>query len=344
MRHTSPCADQLAAGSRRRAVTGALIAGLVAVHAGQWATPAAHAQPSYPTRNVTIVVPFPPGGSTDIMARTLGQKLTELWGQQVLVENRTGAGGNIGTADVVKANPDGHRLLIGSNGSIAVNPSLYRKLSYDTQRDLAPISLFATLPLLTVIHPSVPARSMKELIELARRQPGQLYYGSGGNGTQSHLCGELLRSLTGINVVHVPYKGSTAAITDIISGQISILFSAIPAVQQHVRTGKLRALAVLEHKRAESMPEVPTAAQSGVPGFEVLFWNGLFAPAATPKEIIARVHADVRRALAAPDVQERMRTLGAQAMDQGPEPFAALIAQEIPRYAKLVREANMRLD
>lgn len=302
------------------------------------------ANAQYPVRPIMLTVPFPAGGSADITSRILAQKLSESWGHQVVVENKPGAGGNIGTAEVARAAPDGHRLVVGTNGSMAVNPSLYRKLPYDPVRDFQPVALMATFPLVLVVHPSVPAKSLQELIALAKARPGQLYYGSGGNGTQGHLCGELLRLLAQVDIVHVPYKGSTAAITDVMSGNISMVFAGVPAIKQHVDGGRLRALAVAGANRTKAMPGVPTAAEAGIPGFEVTFWLGLFTPAGTPKEIVARIHAGVERAMTLPDVQDRFFRLGAEVLVRSPDQLSALIAREMPMYARIVREAKMRVD
>lgn len=326
-------------GRRRCRAAGVVVQPLMLAVA---ASATGHAQ--YPARPVMITVPFPSGGSADITSRIIAQKLSESWGHQVVVENEPGAGGNIGTAEVAKAAADGHRLVVATNGSMAVNPSLYRKLPYDPVRDFQPITLIAIFPLIMVVHPSVPARSLKALIALAKSRPGQLYYGSGGNDTQGHLSGELLRSLAQIDIVHVPYKGSTAAITDLISGQISLLFSGVPAIKQHVYTGKLHALAMADGRRTRAMPETLSAAEAELPGLEVTFWLGILAPAGTPPPVIVEVHDEIERIIRLPDVNSRLAALGAEPMTTTPEEFAALIARENPKYAKIVHEAGMRID
>lgn len=299
---------------------------------------------NYPARTVTIIVPFPAGGSTDILGRTIARKLGESWGQQVIVDNRPGAGGNIGMALAAKAAPDGYTLVMGSDGSIAINPSLYRKLPFDPLRDYVPVTQLVTIPLILAVHPSIPAKTVRELVVLARARPDQLNYGSGGNGTIGHISGEMFKTATGTKIVHIPYRGSTQAITDLIGGQVALVFGGIPTMLPHVRSGKLKALAVSSIKRSAAVPELPTVDEAGVRGFEISFWLGLLAPAGTPGEIVNRVNSEIVRILNLSDIRERFASLGADPVGSSPAEFAAHIRKELPKYAKVVKEAGMRVD
>jgi tripartite-type tricarboxylate transporter receptor subunit TctC len=314
----------------------ALLAAALALLAG-----GAAAQ-GYPSKPVRIVVPFTPGGSTDILARAIGQKLAESFGQQVLIENRPGAGGSIGAEAVARAAPDGYTLLMGHIGTLAVNPSLYPKLGYDVLRDFAPVAWVARVTNVLVVHPSVPARSVPELVKLAREQPGRLRYGSGGNGSAAHLAVEYFKLRTQTDIVHVPYKGTGPAVTDLLGGQIELMMSGAPALMPHVRAGKLRALAISSVQRIDLVADLPTIAESGVAGFEAIQWYGLVAPAGTPAPIVARLNAEVNRALATPELQGRLVAEGAEAAPATPREFGAFIAAEIERWRPVIQQAGLK--
>ncbi|HEY9445910.1 MAG TPA: tripartite tricarboxylate transporter substrate binding protein, partial [Burkholderiales bacterium] len=274
--------------------------------------PAALAQ-AYPTRPIRMVVHFPPGGPTDLVARTLGQKMSEAWGQQVIVDNRPGAGGIVGVEAVVRAAPDGYTLLFATGGSMSITPALGKKLPYDVFTDVAPVSLVVINPQILVLHPSVPANSVRELIKLAKTKPGQMNYASVGPGSPQHLGGEMLKAMTGIDMVHIPYKGTAPAVTDLLAGQVSLMFNSMPSVLPHVRVGRLKGIAVSTAKRSPAAPDIPTVAESGVPGFQYATWYGLFAPAATPKEVIAKVSAETVRIMQDKTVAQRLIHEGAEA-------------------------------
>jgi tripartite-type tricarboxylate transporter receptor subunit TctC len=314
----------------------ALLAAALALLAG-----GAAAQ-GYPSKPVRIVVPFTPGGSTDILARAIGQKLAESFGQQVLIENRPGAGGSIGAEAVARAAPDGYTLLMGHIGTLAVNPSLYPKLGYDVLRDFAPVAWVARVTNVLVVHPSVPARSVPELVKLAREQPGRLRYGSGGNGSAAHLAVEYFKLRTQTDIVHVPYKGTGPAVTDLLGGQIELMMSGAPALMPHVRAGKLRALAISSVQRIDLVADLPTIAESGVAGFEAIQWYGLVAPAGTPAPIVARLNAEVNRALATPELKGRLVAEGAEAAPATPREFGAFIAAEIERWRPVIQQAGLK--
>jgi tripartite-type tricarboxylate transporter receptor subunit TctC len=297
----------------------------------------------FPSGNVKIIVPFQAGGLTDILARTVGQHMGEGLGTAVVVENKPGASGNIGADAVAKSAPDGQTLLMGSIGTNAVNQLLYSKMPYDTMKDFAPISLVGYGTLMLVVNPSVPAKDLKELLALARTKPGALSYASGGNGASQHLAGELLKSMAKVDILHVPYKGITQGVTDVLAGQVSMTFD-LATVMPHVKSGKLRPIAVANRKRATALPEVPTIAEAGVPGYEASAWYGLFAPAGTPRATIQRLNAEVVKALGRPDVKERLIGLGAEPGGTTPEEFSAFIAAEVDKWAKVVKEAKIRLD
>ena len=301
---------------------------------------AAHAQ-DYPSRPIRLIVPYPPGGPVDIMGRFTGQKLGELLGVQVVVDNRAGANGNIAGEIVARSSPDGYTLVMGANGVIAVNPSLYRKMPFDPQKDLAPISLVGTGPLMRVVHPTVPAQSVADFISLAKGKPGGINYASSGSGSTAHLCSELLRSMAQIEIVHVPYKGAGPALNDVIGGQVQMLISGVSSALPQVRSGKLRALGVTSAKRIAAIPEVAPIGDT-VRGYEVLTWYGLLAPAATPQAIIQRLHAAVIAGIGAKDAQARMNALGVDPVTNTPVQFAALIRDEIAKWAKVVRAAGIR--
>lgn len=298
---------------------------------------------SYPSKPVRLVVPFSAGGPTDILARLVGQKLTESWGQQVIIDNRPGAGSTLGTEVVAKANPDGYTLLLTTPGH-AINPSLYRNLSWDPIKDFAPITLISSASLMLVTNPSISATTVKDLIALARAKPGQLTYSSSGTGGISHLAGHLFMTMAGIQVLHVPYKGMAPALTDTIGGQVQIVFPDPLVAMPLVKSGKLRALGVTGAKRLRLNPEIPTIAEAGVPGYDVAIWYGVVAPGATPPNLIQRLHADIVRAINLPEVRERIVSEGAEVGGNTPEQFAALIKADLAKWAKVVKESGVRLD
>jgi tripartite-type tricarboxylate transporter receptor subunit TctC len=290
-----------------------------------------------------MIVPWPAGGGADIVGRVLAQKLTETFNQQVIVDNRPGASGNLGAEAGARSAPDGYTLiLVGANH--ATNIHLYSKLTYDPIKDFEPISLLTGAPNILVVHPSVPVHSVKELFALARARPGQISYGSAGNGTTGHLAMELLKSSAKIDMLHVPYKGGSQFMNDLIGGQISLGFENVLSSAQHIKAGRLRAIATTGARRTPSMPEVPTVAESGLPGFEVVLWQGLLAPAGTPRETIERVHAAVVASLQKPDLRERFAQLNVEAIGSTPAQFATFIRREIDKWAKVVRESGSRLD
>lgn len=298
---------------------------------------------TYPSKPIKWVVPFPPGGAMDSMARTLGEKLSVNMKQPVIVENRPGAGGAIGSNIVAKAAPDGHTMMIVSIGH-AVNPSIYPKLQYDAAKDFKPVSLVAIVPNLLVAHPSVKANNIKELIALAKAQPGKLTYASAGNGTTVHLSAELFNSMAGVDIMHVPYKGSAPAVTDLIGGQVNIMFDSLSSAKPYVQSGKLKALAVTTAKRSSAFPNVPTIAESGIPGYELSGWYAVFVPAETPKPIVDRLNAELLRALKQPDVRARFALIGAEPAGSSPEELANTLKTETARWSKIVQERNIKAD
>jgi tripartite-type tricarboxylate transporter receptor subunit TctC len=301
------------------------------------------AQP-YPSHTVKIVVPFPPGGSNDIIARILAQKLTERDGQPFVVENRGGAGGNIGSDAVASSDPDGYTLLLTAPPPLTTNAALYKNLKYDPSRAFAPIALVATVPIVLVVHPSIPVKNVQELIALARAKPGVLNFGSSGNGSTNHLAGELLKSLTGIDIVHVPYKGAAPAMTDLIGGHIPMMFDNMPAVLPQVQGKVINAIAVAGATRASALPDVPTVAESGVPGFEAFSWFGLVAPAKTPTPVLARLQADVEAILKMPDVQKRFTELGAEPGALSGNAFGKFLADDTAKWTKIIQSSGATVD
>jgi tripartite-type tricarboxylate transporter receptor subunit TctC len=299
---------------------------------------------TYPTRPIRLVVPFSAGaGVTDIMARLVGQHLSASIGQQVVIDNRPGAGGIPGTEVVSRAAPDGYTLLM-TNVALAVNPFLYPKLPYDAAKDFMPVTMVNSAPLLLVVHPSIAARSVKELVAYAKSHPGLLNYGSGGVGSTPHLSGELFKSLAGIDVVHVPYKGGAPALTDLVGGQLSFMIENMPGTMPFVKGGKLRALAITSPKRSPLEPALPTMAEAGVPGYEVIGWNGLVAVKGTPPAIVARLHTEVAGILRTPEVRQRLAALGAEPVGNTPDEFGAFIKAEIARWGKIIREKGIRSE
>ena len=297
---------------------------------------------AFPAKAVRIVVPFPPGGGVDIVARVVGPKLTESWGQQVIVDNRAGASGMIGTELAARAAPDGYTLIMGTMGNFAVNPHLFPKMTVDPLRDLAPITLVVAVHFVLVAHPSLPARNVKELVALAKSRPGQITYASSGAGGAPHLAGELFKRMAQVNLIHIPYKGSGPSFQDLLGGQVSLTFDSLVQSLPYIKSGRLKALAVLGNTRSPLVPEVPTVAESGVPGYELTNWFGLAAPAATPRETIAKLHADFVKALQHADVREKLTGMGADAVGNTPEQFGAFMRTESAKWAKLVKETGIR--
>ena len=315
-----------------------MLKALIAVVAGVVAAPVLSAD--YPVKPVRIIVGASTGGGVDITARMLAIKLTDLFKQQFVVENRAGASGNIGTEAAARATPDGYVLLMGTIGTLTINPGLYKNLSFDTVRDFAPIARAADATNILVVHPSVPARNVKELTAVAKQRPGELLFGSPQNGTAGHLAGELFNSMAGVKLVHIPYKGGAPAMIDLISGQLQLMFATTSTSLQHIRAGKLRALAVTTAKRSALVPELPTMIESGLPGFEVNNWYGLVAPAKTPPEVIAVLNRQVRAALEAPDVRESMLKQGLDPAGGTPEEFGAYIRAELAKWSKVIRASG----
>ena len=301
-----------------------------------------HAQ-SYPSRTIRLVVPYVPGGGVDFVGRLIAQKLTEAFGQTVFVDNRPGGGTNIGSELVARAAPDGYTLLVGGVPNTA-NMALYQKLPYDTLKDFAPVILIDTAPNLLAVHPSVPAKSVRELIGLAKVKRGALTYASAGIGSSNHLAGELFRVMAGIDIVHIPYKGGGAAITDLLAGQVSMYFGTTPSTLPFVQNGKLRALGVTTAKRTAAAPEVPTIAEAGLPGYEQSAWHGLLAPAGTPEPVIAKLHAEMSKAVRSRDLIDKFAAQGIDVIGGSPAEFAAFIRGDIAKYAKLVKTAGIKID
>jgi tripartite-type tricarboxylate transporter receptor subunit TctC len=304
--------------------------------------PSLDAQP-YPSKPIRIVVGFAAGGPTDVGARTIGQKLTESWGQPVIVDIRAGASGNIAAEFVAKSPPDGYTLLL-TVFAHGVNPSLHPKLPYDAIKDFAPIIHYATIANLLVVHPSIPARTVKELIAVARSRPGELTSGSAGVGTSSHLSLVLLNSFAGTKIVHVPYKGLSAAHVDVVGGQISMVFDNVVGAIPQARAGRIRMLAVTTLNRWPGAAEVPTMAEAGLPGYEVNSWYGVLAPASTPRDIVSRLNAEIGRSLKAPDARARLFSIGAEPLSQSPEEFGAFIVAEVAKWAKVVKAAGIKIE
>ncbi len=302
--------------------------------------PLAAAQ-SFPAKPARIVVPFPPGGTSDATARILAERLTQRWGQNVLVDNRGGAGGNIAAEHVARSAPDGYTLLMGTHGTQAINVSLFPKLPYDPVRDFAPVTLALTVPNLYLIHPSLPVRSMKQLIALAKARPGEINIASAGYGTMPHMAGELLNLMADVKMVPILYKGSGPAIVDLLSGQVPVMIESMLTSLPHVKAGKLHAVAITSTERNAGVADIPTVAESGYAGYEAITWVGLLAPAATPAPTLARLHGDIATILQTADVKERLRTMGATAGGGTPEAFAAYIRAETGKWAKVVKAANL---
>lgn len=297
---------------------------------------------AYPAKPVRIIVPFPSGGPVDTLARIVGQQLSPALGQQMIVDNRPGANGIIGTDLAGKAAPDGYTLLMGNLGPLAINVSLYHKLPYDPVRDFAPVAMVAVAPQILVAHPSLPTRSVRELVQLAKANPGQLVYGSPGTGSGAHLSMELFKTMTAINIMHIPYKGATPALADLLGGQTSLVLSSIVPAQPFVRTGRLRGLAVTSRKRTPALPGIPTMIESGLPGFEAMAWFGVLAPAGTPRSIVARLDSEIARILQKPEIKNQLAGFGSEPGGGTPEEFAAYIKTEIDKWGKVIKDAGIK--
>jgi tripartite-type tricarboxylate transporter receptor subunit TctC len=319
-----------------RVMTWAVLAAAVA--------PISHAAETlqYPTKSIRIVVPFTPGGSNDLLGRVLAQKFTEAWGQPAIIDNRPGGGSTIGIETVVRASPDGHTLL-QTSGGIAINVSLY-KLPFDPVKDLAPVALQAQMPYLVAVTPSLPIKSTADLINMAKAQPGKLTFASSGAGTSSHLMGEMFRSHAKVNMLHVAFKGGAPAVSSVISGEVNVIFNVITGTLPHARSGKLRGLSVSSAKRADVAPDIPTVAESGLPGFEVIAWYNTFAPARTPRPIINKINAEINSMLKRPEVREQLLALGVTPVTGTPEALGDYLKFEINRWAKLIKETGIKAE
>jgi tripartite-type tricarboxylate transporter receptor subunit TctC len=307
------------------------------------ATPNGASAESWPTKSVTLIVPFTPGGTTDMVARSVGQKLSEALHQPVVIDNRGGGGGTVGAAVAAKAAPDGYTLFI-STIAHAIATSLYKQLPYDFEKDFIPITVLASVPNIVIVHPSVPVKSVKELIDYAKANPGKLNYGSAGNGSTEHLSAELFKSMAGVQMTHVPYKGGAPMMIDLLGGQIQLAIETSGSALPHVRGGKVRALAVTTAKRSPALPDVPTASEAGLSGYEMTTWYGILAPKGTPKEIVAKVYTEIAAILKGPDMKKRFAEIGAEPGGMPPEQFAAFIKSETAKWAKLVKETGATVD
>jgi tripartite-type tricarboxylate transporter receptor subunit TctC len=299
---------------------------------------------AFPDRPVRFVIGFTPGGPSDILARALGQKLAERWGQQVVIENRPGAGGNLAAEAVAKSAPDGYTWLLGNNSTLATNHALYRKLPYDPVKDFAPVALVAVQPNILVLHPDVKADSVMELVSLAKQNPGKLNYASSGAGAAAHLAGELFKTMAKVDIVHVPYKGAQPALTDLIAGQVQLMFATSASVIPYMKAGRLRALAVTTAQRSPAVPELPTVSEAGLSGFEATTWHGVVIPAATPPALVQKLNQDINAVLKEKELSERLAGLGAEVLTGSPRDFADYIAREIPKWTKVVKDSGARAD
>lgn len=325
----------------KRSTPSCLLFAAVALASGPLAAQPKPAVADYPNRVVRIILPQPAGGGTDVVARAVAAKLTEAWGQQVIVDNRPGANGIIGSEAVAKSKPDGYTLLYGFGSLLSINSSIYKSLPYDTQRDFTPITQTVMNQIALVVNPHLPARSVKELAALARARPGELLFGSFGVGNQTHLTGELFRIEAKLKMLHVPYKGETPSITELVAGQVALMFSPSAGVTPHIRSGRLRLLAVCDQKRAPAFPDTPTMVESGFPGVISIGWGGLVAPTGTPQDIIQKTQREVARGLAAADVKERLSGMGADPVGSTPEEFGSFIRSEHEKWARVVKGANL---
>ena len=307
-------------------------------------TSAAALAQSYPTKPVRMVVGFPPGGGTDVVARVISQKLSEWYGQSVVVENRPGATGTIGADVIAKSAPDGYNLLMGHVNSHGIAPNLFAKLPYDPIKDFAAVAYVGYVPNVLAVHPSVPARSVRELVDLAKSKPGTMNYASSGNGSTQHLAGEMFKQLTGTSIVHVPYKGSGDAIKDLLGGTVNMNFDTMPPVLPHIQAGKLRGLAISTPTRLPQLSDVPTFEEAGIKGFDVTNWYGVMAPGGTPREIVAKLNADINKAMQVPEVRARLEAVGTQLREQSAPQFESFMKAEVAKYAKLIKDANIRIE
>jgi len=296
----------------------------------------------YPNRPIRLLVGVPPGGTTDLVARVVGDQLSKQIGQPIIIENRGGAGGNIAAEAVAKSPPDGYTLFLGPVGTMTINPFVYAKMPFDTMRDFAPISQLSSLPIVMVINPSVPAKNVKEFIAFAKANPGTASFASGGNGTQTHLAGEMFKTMTGVEMIHVPYKGTAPAMVDLLGGRVSAMYDQIATAMPHIKAGKLVAIGVTTAKRSAIAPEIPTIAESGVPGYEATTWHGLFAPAGTPKDVIDKLNAEVVKALNSPDVIEKFKANGIDPVSSTPQQFGAFVQSELDRWRSAVKAAGIK--
>ena len=302
------------------------------------------AQTVYPAKAIRYVVPFPAGGPLDIVARAIGQELNKSWGQPVVIDNRPGAGGNIGADLVAKAPADGYTILMGAVSTHAINVTLYNTLPYDPIRDFAPVTLITSVPNVLVVHPSVPANNVKELIALAKSRPGQLNFASGSTGSAGHLAGELFNSMAGVRMTHIPYKGAAPAVVDLMAGHVSLMFDNMSSALPNIKATRVRALAVTTLKRSPLLPQLPTISDAGLRGFDIATWFGIFAPAGTPPDIVARLNGEIVRILHTPEMKERLALLGAEPIGNKPDEFAAFVRAEIPKYAKVIQASGARAD
>lgn len=318
-----------------------VVTSLIAMAAAWTASASAQSDAAkYPQRPIRFICPYVPGGAGDIFTRTIAQKLGDALGQSVVVDNRPGANGGIGTEIVAKAPADGHTLLMGNSGPLTINPVLYKRVPYDPIKDFAPITMIATLPLGLWVNASVPASSVKELIALARAKPGTINFGSAGSGGPTHMAGEMLKSMARIDIVHVPYKGNAASLTDLVAGRVQMMFSNLLTAGPHAKAGKLRGLALSSAKRSPQAPELPTVAEAGIPGYDITPWYGVLFPAGTPRAIVLRLNREIGGILTTPEIAERFGTQGIDLMTSTPESFAALIKSEIPKWRKVVKESG----
>ena len=303
----------------------------------------AYAQ-NYPAKSIRLIVPFPAGGGSDAVGRIIGQKLAERFGQQVVVDNRAGAGGSIGTEAAVRSTPDGYTMVLASTSEIAINPSLYSKLSYDTVRDLAPVALVGSTPIVIVVHPSLPVKSVQDLVALATAQPGAINVASAGTGTTTHLSAELFRSLVNVKWTHVPYKGAPPALTDLASGQVQVMFSSLPGAMPFIRANRIKPVAVSTRERTATVPDVPTVIESGVPGYDVEYWFGIFVPAATGRDIVARLHDEISQSLKQQDVVNNLANQGAIPGKLSLPQFADFVKVEVTKWGQVVRVSGAKAD
>ena len=323
--------------SKPAALTAALTAGIALIAGGQ-----AVAQ-NFPQKPVRTVIGYTPGGTTDVVARIIGQKLTELWGQSVIVDSRPGAAGNIGAENIAKSPADGYSMLLGQN-ALAVSPAMYTKMAYDVQRDLATVTSASITPHVILLHPSLPARNVKELIALGKKRPNELLMASTGHGNSDHMVAELFNTMAGLKMVHIPYKGGALALKDLVGGQVVVYFAGLASSVQMIKVGRVNAIAVTSKTRAKAVPEVPTVAESGLPAYEAVLWQGYFVPAGTPREIINKLSTDINRVLAMPDTIERLAGAGTDPFPGSPDQFAAFLKVEIDKWGKVVKSIGLKMD